>query len=107
MDRAIAGALTFQSSRITPQDLAPVAAEFFDRGGTALAHRVRVEYGSHAVEGEEVDWNAVTGSVDQLVEALGRYREMGVSDLAIVPGQNDETSRRTVEALVSDVVPQL
>lgn len=107
MDRAIDRGLTFQSSRTTPDDLEPLAKEFFDRGGTALAHRVRVEYGTHSVEGEVVDWNAVTGSVDQLVDSLHRYREMGVSDLAIIPGQDDSTSERTIEILVSEVVPQL
>ena len=107
MDKAIARGLTFQSSRVRPDDLAPLAREFFDRGGTALAHRVRVEYGTHSVDGEVVDWNAVTGSVDQLVDALGRYRALGVTDLAIIPGQDDETSMRTVEVLVADVAPQL
>ena len=107
MDRAVELGLPFQSSRTVPDELAPMAAQFFDRGGTALAHRVRVEYGDHSVVGEEVDWNAVTGSVDQLVDALGRYRDMGVSDLAIIPGQNDETSMKTVEVLVADVAPQL
>ena len=107
MDKAIARGLTFQSSRATPDDLAPLAREIFDRGGTALAHRVRVEYGTHPVDGEDLDWNAVTGSVDQIVDALGRFRAMGVSDISIVPGQDDETSMRTVEILVSEVAPQL
>ena len=107
MDKAIARGLTFQSSQAGPVELAPLAREFFDRGGTALAHRVRVEYGTHSVDGEVLDWTAVTGSVDQLVDALGRYRALGVTDLAIVPGQDDETSMRTVEVLISEVAPQL
>lgn len=107
MNRAIDRGLTFQSSRTTPDDLAPLADEFFGRGGTALAHRVRVEYGTHVVEGEVVDWNAVTGSVDQIVDSLARYEEMGVCDLAIIPGQDDATSERTVQALVDEILPQL
>ena len=88
-------------------DLRPIAAHYFDAGGVQLCHRVRVELGGHDVTGEGVDWNAVTGSVDELVEALGQYRDLGVSDLSIIPGQDDETSHRTVEALVADVIPQL
>jgi alkanesulfonate monooxygenase SsuD/methylene tetrahydromethanopterin reductase-like flavin-dependent oxidoreductase (luciferase family) len=107
MRRAIVRGLPFQASRALPGDLAPIASEFFEAGGTMLAHRVRVEVGGHDVGGREVDWHAVTGSVDQVVDALGHYRDLGVSDLSIVPGQDDETSLGTVRALVDDVVPQL
>jgi len=105
--RAIELGLPFQSSRATAEELAPIAEAFFDSGGTQLAHRVRVEAGSHGVEGQEVEWHAVTGSPAQLADALGRFAAMGVSDLSIVPGQDDETSMRTVETLAADVLPQL
>jgi alkanesulfonate monooxygenase SsuD/methylene tetrahydromethanopterin reductase-like flavin-dependent oxidoreductase (luciferase family) len=107
MRKAAARRLPFQSSRALPDDLAPVVAEYHDRGGPLFAHRVRVEIGDHAVAGEVVDWQAVTGSVDQVVDTLGRYRDLGVRDLSCIPGQDDETSLRTVEALVADVLPQL
>jgi alkanesulfonate monooxygenase SsuD/methylene tetrahydromethanopterin reductase-like flavin-dependent oxidoreductase (luciferase family) len=107
MRRAAALGLPFQSSRTRPADLAPMAAEYFDLGGVQLCHRVRVEFGDHDVVGEAVDWNAVTGSAAQLVDALGAYRDLGVADLSIIPGQDDATSQRTLEALIADVVPQL
>ncbi|MEM9713028.1 MAG: LLM class flavin-dependent oxidoreductase [Actinomycetota bacterium] len=107
MRKAAARGLPFQSSRALPDDLAPLASEYADRGGPMLAHRVRVEVGDHDVAGEVVDWQAVSGPVAQVVDVLGRYRELGVADLSLVPGQDDATSRRTVEALVADVVPQL
>ena len=107
MDRAISRGLPFQSSRLTPEELESVAREYFDRGGTKLAHRVRVAYGEERVESEKLDWNAVAGSVEQLVDALARYREMGVSDLSIVPGQDHEISLRTIEVLGSEVLPRL
>ena len=107
MRRAVSRGLPFQASRATPEELAPVAARFFDAGGTALAHRVRVELGGHSVEGAEVAWHALTGSADQLLDGLSRFAELGVSDLSIIPGQDDETSLRTIEALAADVVPQL
>lgn len=105
--RAVELGLPFQSSRATPDDLEPIARAFFDAGGVELCHRVRVEAGSHAVDGEAVEWHAVTGSVAQLVDALGRFGAMGVSDLSIIPGQDDATSLRTVEVLAADVLPQL
>lgn len=105
--KAIELGLPFQSSRATPDELQPIAARFFDRGGTTLAHRVRVEVGSHRVDGEALDWHAVTGSAAQLVDALGRFAEMGVADLSIIPGQGDEASLRTVETLATEILPQL
>jgi alkanesulfonate monooxygenase SsuD/methylene tetrahydromethanopterin reductase-like flavin-dependent oxidoreductase (luciferase family) len=105
--RAVELGLPFQSSRATPEELAPVASAFFDAGGTVLAHRVRVEFGAHQVDGEALDWHAVTGSADELVDALGRFAAMGVSDLSIIPGQGDERSQRTIEVLATDVLPQL
>jgi alkanesulfonate monooxygenase SsuD/methylene tetrahydromethanopterin reductase-like flavin-dependent oxidoreductase (luciferase family) len=107
MARAVRRGLPYQASRATPEELAPTAARFFDSGGTVLAHRVRMELGSHTVRGQQVDWHAVIGSADRLVDALGRYRELGVSDLSILPGQDDGTAAGTVEALVSEIIPQL
>ncbi len=105
--RAVTLGLPFLSSRATPDELAPVARRFFDAGGTFLAHRTRLEYGAHDVTGDVVDWHAITGSTDRLVDTLGRYDELGVGDLSIIPGQDDAGSLRTVEVLASDVVPQL
>lgn len=107
MRRAIARGLPYQSSRATPDELSPLARRYFDGGGDFLAHRVRLEYGRHEVTGDGVEWHAVTGSIDQLVDALGRFAALGVQDLSIVPGQDDESSRRTVEVLAAEVVPQL
>ena len=57
--------------------------------------------------GNVVDWHAITGSIDELADTLGRFAELGVRDLAIVPGQDDASSLRTVEILATEVVPQL
>jgi alkanesulfonate monooxygenase SsuD/methylene tetrahydromethanopterin reductase-like flavin-dependent oxidoreductase (luciferase family) len=107
MRRALERGLPFQSSRATPEELEPLAQRYFEAGGSTLAHRIRLEFGSHEVEGAAVEWHAVRGSADQLVDALGLYAELGVSDLSIVPGQDDATSLRTVEVLANEVVPQL
>ena len=107
MARAVARGLPFQSSRATPTELAPVARRFFDAGGQFLAHRARLEYGAHEVSGNVVEWHATTGSIDELVDTLGRYAELGVRDLSIIPGQDDASSLRTVEILAAEVMPQL
>ena len=107
MRRATALGLPFLTSRATPHELAPVARRFFDSGGQLLAHRTRLEYGTHDVAGDVVEWHATTGSTDELVDTLGRYADLGVGDLSIIPGQDDAGSLRTVEILASEVVPQL
>lgn len=107
MARAVRIGLPFLSSRATPDELAPVAQQFFDSGGECLAHRTRLEYGAHDVTGDVVEWHATTGSVDELVDTIGRYAELGVRDLSIIPGQNDTSSLRTTEILASEVMPRL
>jgi alkanesulfonate monooxygenase SsuD/methylene tetrahydromethanopterin reductase-like flavin-dependent oxidoreductase (luciferase family) len=107
MRRALRLNLPFQASRLTPDELAPLAARWFDAGGGLLAHRVRVEIGPLRRVGEEVDWHALAGSADQVAEQLDRYRQIGVADLSLVPGQDDERSMATVAALVEEVLPQL
>ena len=107
MRRAVKRGLPFQTSRATPQDLAPTARRFFDAGGTMLAHRTRLEFGGHDVAGKVVEWHANTGSVAELVDICGRYEDLGVSDLSIIPGQDDNSSLRTTEILAAEVVPQL
>lgn len=107
MRRAVAQGLPFLSSRATPDELAPVARRFFDAGGQFLAHRTRLEYGTHDVTGDVVEWHAATGSTDELVDTLGHFAELGVGDLSIIPGQDDASSLRTTEILASEVVPQL
>lgn len=107
MNKAIGLGLPFQSSRATPDELAPIAADFFARGGTQLAHRVRVQATSERSGTGDLEWHLVSGSAAELADAFGRFAEMGVSDLSIVPGQDDATSRHTIEVLTTEVVPQL
>ena len=97
----------FQSSRATPEELEPTAAKFFDQGGTELKHRVRVTFGPSTLDGDNVEWHAVSGSVNQLVDELGRFGELGVDDLSIIPGHDDASALETVEVLASDVMSQL
>lgn len=107
MRRALRAGLPFQSSRATPDELEPIAHRWFDEGGGPLAHRVRLQVDGASASGHELDWHAVTGSADQLADAIGHFGRLGVCDLSIVPGQDDRTSLDTVEALVTHVLPQL
>jgi alkanesulfonate monooxygenase SsuD/methylene tetrahydromethanopterin reductase-like flavin-dependent oxidoreductase (luciferase family) len=94
---------------MSPQQLAPLAREWFEREGTALTVRVRVTVEPHpaATPGDTVEWSSVTGTPAEVADTIHAYAELGVADLSIVPGQDDETSLATVTALVEDVLPRL
>jgi alkanesulfonate monooxygenase SsuD/methylene tetrahydromethanopterin reductase-like flavin-dependent oxidoreductase (luciferase family) len=107
MERALDRGLPFQASRLSPDDLAPLAREWHDRGGGLLGVRIRVGLDRVTSRGTGVDWQALTGPVDFLAAELARYVDAGVADLSLIPGQDDDSSRATVEVLVADVMPAL
>ena len=112
MLRAIRLGLPFQASRIGPAALAPTAREWFDRGGTKLAVRVRMGIdgggsGAGAAPPTATDTGALIGSAAFLAEQVDAFRQLGVTDLSIMPGQGAEASLRTIEALAEEALPAL
>jgi len=47
------------------------------------------------------------GPAPYLLEQLVLYRSLGVADVSIMPGRDDDTSLRTVDVLGSEVLPRL
>lgn len=72
-----------------------------------LAHRVYIQIEDPSNIDYDPSRNAITGSVDFIVDTLDRFSEMGVGDLSIIPGRDDASSLRTVEVLIEHVLPQL
>jgi alkanesulfonate monooxygenase SsuD/methylene tetrahydromethanopterin reductase-like flavin-dependent oxidoreductase (luciferase family) len=108
MLRAIRLGLPFQVSRIGPSALAPTAREWFDRGGTTLAVRVRMGVGgSESTTPTATDTGALIGSAAFLAEQVDAFRQLGVTDLSIMPGQDVDSSLRTIEALAEVALPAL
>jgi alkanesulfonate monooxygenase SsuD/methylene tetrahydromethanopterin reductase-like flavin-dependent oxidoreductase (luciferase family) len=112
MLRAIRLGVPFQASRVGPAGLAPVARDWFDRGGTELAVRVRMGVGNAgAGDGSPAptatETGALIGSAAFLAEQVEAFRELGVTDLSIMPGQDAEESLRTIEALAEQALPAL
>jgi alkanesulfonate monooxygenase SsuD/methylene tetrahydromethanopterin reductase-like flavin-dependent oxidoreductase (luciferase family) len=108
MGRALALGLPFQASRMSPDALAPWMQRWRDGGGGLFAVRIRI--GVSPVASREdgvVDWQAVTGPPEHLAEELARYAALGVSDVSLLPGQDDQSSRETIDALVGEVLPAL
>jgi hypothetical protein len=49
----------------------------------------------------------VRGPASYLADQLVAYRDLGVADVSLMPGRDDEASLRTVEALTTEVLPAL
>jgi alkanesulfonate monooxygenase SsuD/methylene tetrahydromethanopterin reductase-like flavin-dependent oxidoreductase (luciferase family) len=112
MLRAIRLGLPFQASRTGPAGLAAIAAEWFGRGGTELAVRVRMGVGGSGARAGSAkptatDTGALIGSAGFLAEQVDAFRQLGVTDLSIMPGQAAEDSLRTIEALAEEALPAL
>jgi len=107
MLRAIRLGLPFQASRIGPSALAPLATEWFDRGGTKLAVRVRMGVSGSSSPPTATDTGALIGPAAFLAEQVDAFRQLGVTDLSIMPGQDAESSLRTIEALAEQALPAL
>ena len=106
-ERALRHGLPFQASRTPPDRLAPLAREWFDRGGGLLAARVRVSVTAETIGGGAVEWDAIRGDGEHIAEQLSAFADLGVTDISLVPGQDDESSLRTVETLVGTSLPAL
>ena len=88
-----------------PKQLAPLAAEWQQRGGGLLALRTSLEVSSDVDETSPAE--SVVGPPSYLAEQVVAYAELGIGDVSIRPGQTDEATRRTVDALGEAIVPAL
>jgi alkanesulfonate monooxygenase SsuD/methylene tetrahydromethanopterin reductase-like flavin-dependent oxidoreductase (luciferase family) len=109
MLRAIRLGLPFQASRVGPAALVPTAREWFERGGTKLAVRVRMGVGraGSGAAPTATGTGALIGPAAFLAEQVEAYRQLGVTDLSIMPGQDAEACLRTIEALAAEALPAL
>jgi alkanesulfonate monooxygenase SsuD/methylene tetrahydromethanopterin reductase-like flavin-dependent oxidoreductase (luciferase family) len=101
-ERALRDGVPYQAPPTPPDRLRETAAEWFDRGGTDLAVRISLELGDRVATTDDI----LQGPAPYLLEQLVLYRAIGVVDVSIMPGRDDATSLRTVEALVTEVLPR-
>lgn len=111
-ERALRLGLPFQARTTAPAQLAPLAREWFDRGGSQLGVRIAVEFADQVPAdgtgaGGAAGANALAGPPSYVAAQLATYAELGVADVSLMPGRDDAVSLRTVEALASEVLPQL
>jgi alkanesulfonate monooxygenase SsuD/methylene tetrahydromethanopterin reductase-like flavin-dependent oxidoreductase (luciferase family) len=112
MERALRLGLTFQVRAKNPEQLAPLAKEWFDRGGRELAVRIALEVANAVGQAEDesssvASVNAIVGPPQYLIDQLSAFAALGVADVSIMPGRNDRVSLRTIEKLGSEILPSL
>jgi alkanesulfonate monooxygenase SsuD/methylene tetrahydromethanopterin reductase-like flavin-dependent oxidoreductase (luciferase family) len=111
-ERALRRGLPFQARATRPEALEPLAREWFERGGGDLAVRVALQVADKVpaatgAVGSVAQANALVGPATYLAEQLAAYQALGVTDVSFIPGHDDETSLRTIEALTTQILPAL
>ncbi len=99
--------LPYQASRALPDELAPLAARWFDAGGGLLAHRIFIETGDDVPDGVQFPRHVLSGPAAALADGLARYRELGVGDCSMILGHDDTSARHTLDVLATKVLPDL
>jgi hypothetical protein len=103
--------LPFQARAARPEVLEPLAREWSERGGGELAVRIAVQVTDERAETGAVSSvaqaNALVGPATYLAEQLVAYQDLGVTDVSLIPGHDDETSLRTIDALAAQILPAL
>jgi len=112
IERALAAKLGFQAKTTQPAAFAPVAKEWFERGGGELGMRIALEVADRIPEADTSAGgisalSALIGPPSYLAEQLDAYRNLGLSDVSVMPGRNDEQSLRTIEAFATEILPSL
>ena len=110
-ERALKRGLPFQARAARPEVLQPLAREWSERGGGELAVRIAVQVTDERAEtgavGSVAQANALVGPATYLAEQLVAYKDSGVTDVSLIPGHDDETSLRTIDALAAQILPAL
>ena len=87
------------------KDLAPLVAEWSERGGEGFGLRVGFEVRDTVDEARSPD--VLIGPPSYLADQVVAYAQLGVADVSVRPGQSDDTARRTVDALGGLIIPEL
>jgi alkanesulfonate monooxygenase SsuD/methylene tetrahydromethanopterin reductase-like flavin-dependent oxidoreductase (luciferase family) len=101
--RALRDGVPFQARGASREELAAQTTEWFDRGGGTFAVRVGFALATDA----DHQGTVVRGPAAYLAEELDFYRSIGITDVSLIPGNDDATSLAFVDTLVTEVLPQL
>ncbi len=105
--KALTRGLPFQARAATPDELLPVVTKWKDRGGGVFGVRIAVELAEEPETAAHLSGAKIVGPADHIAAQLAEYARIGVDDISLIPGSDDEASLRTTRALVDEVLPAL
>jgi alkanesulfonate monooxygenase SsuD/methylene tetrahydromethanopterin reductase-like flavin-dependent oxidoreductase (luciferase family) len=98
--RAVKYGLPWQPTRFTPAELAPLAREYYERGGPQLKIRVRATVVTPpGMTEDRLVYPTLVGPTDYLAEQFLGYQEIGADYISVVAGFDYASAIATVEAL--------
>lgn len=97
----------FQARAAAPEELAPVVADWKAGGGGLFALRLAVEVTDTPSTAAHVSGYRLSGTAEHVAATLAEYVRLGVDDLSLIPGSDDESSLATTRALAGEVLPRL
>jgi alkanesulfonate monooxygenase SsuD/methylene tetrahydromethanopterin reductase-like flavin-dependent oxidoreductase (luciferase family) len=98
--RALKYGLPWQPTRFTPAQLAPLAREYYERGGPQLKIRVRATVIEPSGMPEDaLSYPTLIGPAAFLAEQFRGYQELGADYISVVPGFDYTSAAATIDAL--------
>jgi alkanesulfonate monooxygenase SsuD/methylene tetrahydromethanopterin reductase-like flavin-dependent oxidoreductase (luciferase family) len=100
MQRALRYGLPWEPSRMSPEEVAPLARRYVDSGGVGLKIRTRMSVVAPAANPEAFrTFSTLVGSAAFLAEQIDAYVALGATYISVVPGFDESSCARTIEAL--------
>jgi alkanesulfonate monooxygenase SsuD/methylene tetrahydromethanopterin reductase-like flavin-dependent oxidoreductase (luciferase family) len=102
MRRALRHGVAWQPTRMTPEQLAPLAREYAESGGVGLSVRTRMSVSQPPPNPDVVafsNYPTLVGPGEYLADRLMDFAALGVMYISVVPGYDDRSCAETIEAL--------
>jgi alkanesulfonate monooxygenase SsuD/methylene tetrahydromethanopterin reductase-like flavin-dependent oxidoreductase (luciferase family) len=99
MRRAIRYGLPWQPTRLTPEELAPLARAYAEAGGTRLTARVRMSVSEASPREGALAFTTLVGPPAYLADQLHAFAALGVTYTSVVAGFDYASCAATIDAL--------
>jgi alkanesulfonate monooxygenase SsuD/methylene tetrahydromethanopterin reductase-like flavin-dependent oxidoreductase (luciferase family) len=100
MRRALKYGLAWQPTRMSPEEVAPMAKRYLDRGGVGLKVRARMSISTPHDNPEAFKtFTTLVGPAEYLAEQIEAYIALGATYISVVPGYDEASCGETIQAL--------
>ena len=102
MRRALRHGLPWQPTRMSPEEVAPLARQYTESGGVGLRIRTRMSVSPPPPTPDAeafAQFTTLVGPAEYLADQLAAYAALGATYISVVPGYDDRTCAQTIDAL--------